>query len=223
MTQSVTSLVSLASVICTGLSVASYTRPTVSTVGHSYLTCSTCSFTDTSDDTVRYLIGLPRLSDLHWTLCGIIHKTNSIFSWPLLAHMFSLFLHIIIAPYFLFFSVNLYSKEHVSEKSITFLLHQCAWVIAHSLNLIFLMIPCTNASQEAQKTAPMICRHLNREMRPETQKQLETFVLQLLHYKAEFTVFGLFPLHCPILTSIAGAVTTYLVILIQFQNADDSQ
>ncbi|XP_021930650.1 putative gustatory receptor 28a isoform X3 [Zootermopsis nevadensis] len=46
---------------------------------------------------------------------------------------------------------------------------------------------------------------------------LEVFSLQLLHRKVHFTACGIFPLDFTLLYSIFGAVTTYLVILIQFQ------
>ncbi|KAJ9583546.1 hypothetical protein L9F63_022109, partial [Diploptera punctata] len=47
--------------------------------------------------------------------------------------------------------------------------------------------------------------------------QLELFSLQLLHQKIQFTACGFFPLDFTLLYSIVGAVTTYLVILVQFQ------
>lgn len=56
-----------------------------------------------------------------------------------------------------------------------------------------------------------ICMHLI-QRRYYKCFQLETFVLQLLHHKAEFSVFGLFPLHSPILTSVGiSNKSTHLV------------
>ncbi|KAJ9600499.1 hypothetical protein L9F63_009269 [Diploptera punctata] len=46
---------------------------------------------------------------------------------------------------------------------------------------------------------------------------MQQFSLQLLHRKVQFTACGFFPLDFTLLYSIVGAVTTYLVILIQFQ------
>jgi len=57
----------------------------------------------------------------------------------------------------------------------------------------------------------------------EGRKQLEIFSLQLLHRPLEFSACGLFTLDRTLITSIAGAVTTYLVILLQFQKEDDSK
>ncbi|XP_046675114.1 gustatory receptor for sugar taste 43a-like [Homalodisca vitripennis] len=162
------------------------------------------------------------LSDLHWSLCSIIHRTNSVFSWQLLAHVVTLLLHTIIAPYSLFTAMSLYTQGHLTDRYLGHLFMQAVWAVKHWVQLLLLVWPCSAATQEANRTASIVCKLLNKEMSPETRKQLETLVLQLFHHNAEFSVFGLFTLHFPILTSIAGAVTTYLVILIQFQNADSN-
>lgn len=45
------------------------------------------------------------------------------------------------------------------------------------------------------------------------------FSLQMLHQKVEFTACGFFPVDFSVLYMIIGAVTTYLVFLIQFEMA----
>ncbi|XP_046680517.1 putative gustatory receptor 28b [Homalodisca vitripennis] len=63
----------------------------------------------------------------------------------------------------------------------------------------------------------MICKLINKDLDPSFRKQLEGFLLQLPHHNARFSARGFFQIHNETLTSMAGAVTTYLVILIQFQ------
>ncbi|KAJ9599118.1 hypothetical protein L9F63_010386, partial [Diploptera punctata] len=46
---------------------------------------------------------------------------------------------------------------------------------------------------------------------------LQIFSLQLLHQNIEFTVCGFFPINFSFIYSIIGTITTYVVILIQFQ------
>jgi hypothetical protein len=50
--------------------------------------------------------------------------------------------------------------------------------------------------------------------------QLEMFSQQLLHTRdqIDFTACGLFPLDMTLLHSVVAAVTTYIIILVQFQN-----
>ncbi|KAG8306192.1 gustatory receptor [Homalodisca vitripennis] len=63
----------------------------------------------------------------------------------------------------------------------------------------------------------MICKLINKNLDPIIKEQLERFLLQLPHHNARFSALGYFPVHNETLTAMAGAVTTYLVILIQFQ------
>nr|CAD7573886.1 unnamed protein product [Timema californicum] len=51
-------------------------------------------------------------------------------------------------------------------------------------------------------------------------RKLKLFSLQLLHSKIQFTACGFFTLDYTLLHSIVAALTTYLIILIQFQLSD---
>lgn len=88
------------------------------------------------------------LSDLHWALCGTIHKTNATFSWQLLAFMMLLFLQIIITPYHLFYSMSLYAR---GQQSSVFLFHLATlflWMLTHFSKLVLLIWPCSMTTQE---------------------------------------------------------------------------
>ncbi|XP_046663036.1 putative gustatory receptor 28b [Homalodisca vitripennis] len=47
---------------------------------------------------------------------------------------------------------------------------------------------------------------------------LEAFLIQLPHHNARFSALGFFQIHNESLTTMAGAVTAYMVVLIQFQS-----
>jgi gustatory receptor len=46
---------------------------------------------------------------------------------------------------------------------------------------------------------------------------MEQFSIQLLHQKIQFAAFGFFQINFSLLMSIIAAITTYLVVLIQFR------
>lgn len=48
--------------------------------------------------------------------------------------------------------------------------------------------------------------------------QLDLIALQLFHQKIEFTANGFFTIDMTLIYAVIGAVTTYLVILLQFNN-----
>ncbi|XP_011306497.1 uncharacterized protein [Fopius arisanus] len=83
--------------------------------------------------------------------------------------------------------------------------------------------PCYATTTESKRTAVLVSQLLTYNWEPDVRKQLELFSLQLLHRPLDFTACGLFSLDRALVTSMAGAVTTYLVILIQFQKADDTK
>ncbi|KAG8241625.1 gustatory receptor [Homalodisca vitripennis] len=75
---------------------------------------------------------------------------------------------------------------------------------------------------KADDTGPMICRMINIGLDPNLRKLLEGLFQQLRHHNARFSAFGCFQIHNETLTVMAVAVTTYLVILIQFQTEPSS-
>ncbi|XP_069696818.1 putative gustatory receptor 28a [Periplaneta americana] len=72
---------------------------------------------------------------------------------------------------------------------------------------------------QANRSAELVHKILTETQDPVAMQELNVFSLQLIHRKVQFTACGCFPLDFSLLHSIAGAVTTYLVILIQFQLA----
>ncbi|KAJ9599108.1 hypothetical protein L9F63_010376 [Diploptera punctata] len=85
------------------------------------------------------------------------------------------------------------------------------------------IVACTTTSNEANRTAILVHKLINKTRDPLIREELELFSLQLLHRKVQFTACGFFPLDFTLLYSIVGAVTTYLIILIQFQLTYETQ
>ncbi|XP_046666427.1 uncharacterized protein LOC124358179 [Homalodisca vitripennis] len=85
--------------------------------------------------------------------------------------------------------INLYYLFlHLRPGQASFLVMQGVWAITHVSHLVLLVRPSTDVTDAANETAPMVCRLLNRDLSKNIRKQ------------------------------IASSVTTYLVILIQFQS-----
>ncbi|XP_046681299.1 gustatory and pheromone receptor 32a-like [Homalodisca vitripennis] len=97
-----------------------------------------------------------------------------------------------------------------------------AWILLHICYVILLLNSSTVVTNQADETGQTICKLINKDLDPNLRKQLEGFLLQLPHHNARFSTRGYFPLNNETLTAMAGAVTTYLVILIQFQTEPSS-
>ncbi|XP_012270798.1 gustatory receptor for sugar taste 43a [Orussus abietinus] len=159
---------------------------------------------------------ISQLVTVHSSLCDSVLLLNSAFGLPILAVTLTCILHLIITPYFLIIEAN-------SDRHWLFVANQCFWCILHIGRMLIVVQPCYVACTESKATAVLVSQLLSTNWDPESRKQLEVFSLQLLHRPLDFSACGLFSVDRALVTSIAGAVTTYLVILIQFQKADDTK
>ncbi|XP_033223109.1 gustatory receptor for sugar taste 43a-like [Belonocnema kinseyi] len=159
--------------------------------------------------------GVSLLITLHGNLCQSTLLLNTGFGIPLLFNILSCLLHLIITPYFVYIEVH---DEHCSYRVITM---QILWIVFHMMGLLVTVQPCYWSCVQAKETGVIISELLTLKWDIEIRKQLEIFSLQMLHRPLEFSACGLFIMDRTLVTSIAGAVTTYLVILIQFQSGDD--
>uniref|UniRef100_A0A1B6KVC1 Gustatory receptor n=1 Tax=Graphocephala atropunctata TaxID=36148 RepID=A0A1B6KVC1_9HEMI len=157
---------------------------------------------------------LKSLMNTYWMLCEAVHQANVFYCDQLMAAIFSSFVHITITSYFFF----VYFKSGEMTASIT----QGVLAMMHVCYLVLLVNSSTNVTNSADETAPMICKLINKDLDANLRKQLEGFLLQLPYHNAGFSALGFFQIHNEILTSMAGAATTYLVILIQFQTETTS-
>ncbi|KZC14609.1 Putative gustatory receptor 43a, partial [Dufourea novaeangliae] len=157
--------------------------------------------------------GITELIMVHSLLCDTVTLINNMFGVVILAATTTCLLHLVITPYFLILQA---SETH----EWIFLAVQGMWCIFHVARMLIIVQP--TYSTVVERTAILVSQLLSSSVEANARRQLETFSLQLLHRPLEFSACGLFSLDRALITSIAGAVTTYLVILIQFQNADDT-
>ncbi|KAK5648556.1 hypothetical protein RI129_003448 [Pyrocoelia pectoralis] len=95
------------------------------------------------------------------------------------------------------------------------------WIICYSFLFIFIIKPWRDLHNEAKKTATYIHdiwnKYANANAVDANINHLQLISLQLLNTKLEFTAYGFFSLDWTLLHAIISAVTTYVVILIQFE------
>ncbi|XP_014219005.1 gustatory receptor for sugar taste 43a-like [Copidosoma floridanum] len=191
-----------------------------SDIGHSRLrrTNKVSDFIVSSEGNGGTSEAIDQLITLHGTLCDCIIRINKAYGGTILIGTISCLIHLIITPYFL------YNEIYLDNSSNWYVLAlQVFWIIFHVYRLLLFVQPCYMVSVKAKITGALVSQALAQNWDPKAKKQLEIFSLQLLHRPVEFTACGLFFLDRGLVTSIVGAVTTYLVILVQFQNADDTK
>ncbi|KAG8300578.1 gustatory receptor [Homalodisca vitripennis] len=151
---------------------------------------------------------LKSLMDSYWLLCEAVQQTNIFYGDQLIATFLSSFFHVTITLYYFFFFIT----YGLTMPAIIV----GAWIIAHVAHLVLLTRPSTIMSEVADETASVICKLMNMDLDPPLVELLEEPLLLLRKHNARFSALGFFRIHNSTLTGMAGAMTTYVVVLIQF-------
>ncbi|CAG9819531.1 unnamed protein product [Phaedon cochleariae] len=153
------------------------------------------------------------LRKLHKLLNYGVDIINGTIANGIMLIMLSCLVHLIVTPYFLV-------AELIKEKSnILFIFLQIFWIITHTCRLLIIVEPCQACSLEGQRTNMLLCDLLLlNNTDDEFEKAVKSFSLYLSQNHIRFSCSGLFTIDRSLITSIAGSVTTYIVILFQFNN-----
>nr|QRF71016.1 gustatory receptor [Semiothisa cinerearia] len=159
-----------------------------------------------------------RLASLHGTLCEVVRCVDSSYGLPLIVVLISTLLHLIVTPYFLIMEII------VSTNRVHFLVLQFLWCLTHMLRMLVVVEPCHYTIAEGRRTQSLVCRLMTsvseRPALGSLPSRVELFSRQLLLQSVCYSPLGMCTLDRPLVASVIGAVTTYLVILIQFQRYD---
>ncbi|XP_029179082.1 gustatory receptor for sugar taste 43a-like [Nylanderia fulva] len=169
-----------------------------------------------ANDNRSFMDKISRLLAVHSSLCDTISHINIAYGVFILLITITCVTHLVIAPSFLILDPG-------RTREPLFFTVEALWCVFHTLKLLMIVQPTYATTMQGKKTAVLVSQLLSASYDREGTKQLEIFSLQLLHRPLEFSACGLFTLDRSLVTSIAGAVTTYLVILIQFQKEDDTK
>ncbi|EDW11293.2 gustatory and pheromone receptor 32a isoform X1 [Drosophila mojavensis] len=111
-----------------------------------------------------------------------------------------------------------------SNKGIisTHIMQWClAWLCLHTSLLTLLSRSCGATTHEANTTSQILARVYGKSK--EFQNIIDKFLTKSIKQEVQFTAYGFFAIDNSTLFKIFSAVTTYLVILIQFKQLEDSK
>ncbi|SPP76762.1 gustatory receptor 68a [Drosophila guanche] len=96
----------------------------------------------------------------------------------------------------------------------------CAWVLAETVTMAVICSSCDCLASEANTTSQILARVYGKSK--EFQNIIDKFLTKSIKQDVQFTAYGFFAIDNSTLFKIFSAVTTYLVILIQFKQLEDS-
>nr|XP_017095218.2 gustatory receptor 68a [Drosophila bipectinata] len=97
----------------------------------------------------------------------------------------------------------------------------CAWVVAETITMAIICNACDCLASETNATAQILARVYGKSKH--FQNLIDKYLTKSIKQDLEFTAYGFFSIDNSTLFKIFSAVTTYLVILIQFKQLEDSK
>ncbi|XP_043647303.1 gustatory receptor 68a [Drosophila teissieri] len=112
---------------------------------------------------------------------------------------------------------SLRSKEEVADTIGL----SCIWVLAETITMTVICSACDCLASEVNGTAQILARIYGKSR--QFQNLIDKFLTKSIKQDLQFTAYGFFSIDNSTLFKIFSAVTTYLVILIQFKQLEDSK
>ncbi|XP_039293104.1 uncharacterized protein LOC120353434 [Nilaparvata lugens] len=162
-------------------------------------------------------LSVQSMRQIHFGLGESVRQVTWIFSDQLVVVLSNFMRGTILAIYF--YVMDKVVREVPTQEPLDCTVFFSLRILFYLSILSALLLPCSMVSKESQKTINIVSRLLGRELSEEVRDQLEIFMVQQLHYQAEFQIFDMIKLDIPVIQSMAKIITTYLVILIQFEIA----
>nr|XP_015840750.1 PREDICTED: putative gustatory receptor 28b isoform X1 [Tribolium castaneum]XP_015840752.1 PREDICTED: putative gustatory receptor 28b isoform X1 [Tribolium castaneum]XP_015840753.1 PREDICTED: putative gustatory receptor 28b isoform X1 [Tribolium castaneum] len=147
----------------------------------------------------------------HYELCSLTENLNRIFNVQILFTCLNLFITITFTVYFYFISNS-------DAKIRSPVLYSTYYALNGFINvsaLFGLVWAASQTKNEAKHTSRILHKIYDRN--EEVENSIMHFSFQLLQSNVEFSGCHVFVLDETLLFSVVGAITTYLVIVIQFQ------
>ncbi|XP_047116148.1 putative gustatory receptor 28a [Schistocerca piceifrons] len=162
------------------------------------------------------------LRQVHGQLFDTAGLVNEAFGLPVLSAVAAHFIHC-VSLLNLILALKLQYQPIPPSQVDLLMLNLMIWVVLHVSCVLAVTWCCSSAVAEARQTAVLVHKALLPNAGAgaagaQLRDQLQLFSQQLLHHRLRFTAAGVFTVDLTILLSMAGAITTYLVIYLQFND-----
>ncbi|KAJ8955900.1 hypothetical protein NQ318_005448 [Aromia moschata] len=161
---------------------------------------------------------LYHLCRLHYKLCHLMRELNRSFAFQLLCSLTVSMANI------LFHSYYLYQVLFTNVTGITaiMIVYPTVWLVDEIIEIYLLVHAAASTCESANSTAVLLHEFRNQVFNMDIESHIQMYSLQLLHQRIHVSALGFFDIDYSLIYSIIGAVITYLVIFIQFdQNSPD--
>ncbi|XP_017479655.1 PREDICTED: putative gustatory receptor 28b [Rhagoletis zephyria] len=161
--------------------------------------------------------------EIHQMICDAASTANKYFTYQLLTIISIAFLIIVFDAYYVMETLLGKSKRESKFKTVEFVTFFSCQMILYLIAIISIVEGSNRAIKKSEKTGGIVHSLLNKAKSADVKEKLQQFSLQLLHLKINFTAAGLFNIDRTLYFTISGALTTYLIILLQFTSSNTTE
>ncbi|XP_045482108.1 putative gustatory receptor 28b [Harmonia axyridis] len=154
--------------------------------------------------------GISIMCRQHHQLCQRMRILNDAFGFQQLTSIAVSVCNILFQTYYLYVIL---AENNITPLAI---ITPLIWTLDEMMEIQLLVTSCVEVCDNANSTAAILHDMRNNNFNISLEENVQTYSLQMLHQKIEFSAMGYFVIDYTLSYSIVGAVTTYLVIFIQF-------
>ncbi|PNF16187.1 hypothetical protein B7P43_G18244 [Cryptotermes secundus] len=156
-----------------------------------------------------------KLREFHDSLHDVASDINVIYGFQILVDIAHTFIDITITLY-----ISTVCAKEDAQGGSTIAYHgaivNASWMLLFFLKLTGITLSCHLASNEANGTANILQKKLlTEELRPGTEREIQSFLQQVTTNKLYFSACGFFHINLSTVCAMISSVATYLVILLQ--------
>ncbi|XP_049542719.1 putative gustatory receptor 59e, partial [Anopheles darlingi] len=173
---------------------------------------------DTSSGTTLfdYAALLDSLRKTHLKAYTLVEQVNECFGLLIVLTTVASFIVLSLE----FFAIYLATTtRHWTSTDTYLLVYTVLWIVLHGAKILMILYPAHLVQRERDRTGPILYLFNHNEKDMPLNSVLAKFSTQLLHERGHQTACGVMNLEMTLISTMVGALTTYLVILIQFDTA----
>ncbi|KAF2889885.1 hypothetical protein ILUMI_16288 [Ignelater luminosus] len=155
------------------------------------------------------------LMQVHDSIVDAASDLNDIYSFQILICLSVMFIKTVFAVFFSYFELLVLGKTE-------FFLNWFFWIVIDWNEILLITVTCHLATGQSQQTGIEVHKMLMNSQDSTVRDKLMVFSQQIFHRPIDFTACGLFSINAELIFTILGSATTYLLIMLQFQEGNEA-
>ncbi|XP_058817806.1 uncharacterized protein LOC131681112 [Topomyia yanbarensis] len=164
----------------------------------------------------RVAASLDKLAYLHQDVTTVLKKFVKQLDYSLLMTIIWCFLITISGTFFAYTSLVQDLRDNVRPPLLKYA-HAFGLSVFQALQFYYIVSASALLTKRAEKTGLVVNRFFKAEIDERVERTIDMFSMALLHQSYSVENFGMFKVDFTLMYSMVGTITSYLIIMVQFQ------